>query len=301
MEKIAPYSLEISHIDCRYHDLKIPNQRRQGEVLASVGERGVLEALSGIMINGTFILIDGFKRLHACKKLNIFTVEVDEWTMDEASALLRMLKLSSTKSLHIFEEARIVERLCNEHHLSCREIANKLNRSSAWVSVRTTFLRKTSHFVLEQVFSGRFPASGAAYTLRQFRRISNIEDSEIDAFVKATSGKNLSVRDIDLLAKRYFSGDEEAKKNITEGRLDHLLSLRKRSDVPVSNFERDLLNDLEMTHKYIGRLFLKLPQCQLSSSNFNSMAATILEGISGKCSRFSMMIQQALQRLKNDQ
>jgi len=293
-------SLETSQIDRRYHDLKIPNPKREKEILASVSEKGLLEALGGIRANGAFILLDGFKRLKACEKLGILQVVVCEWRMDEASALLLLLKGSITKSLHIFEEAKIVIQLQKEHHLTSREIADQLNRSTGWVSTRINFLNETSSFVLEKVFSGQFPATSAAYALRQFKRLNKVSGVEIDIFVKATSGKNLSTRDIDLLAKRYFLGGDEAKKNITEGRLGNFLSSPKRSDVPVSNQESDVLNDLEIIRKYMDRLCLKLPQRKSSSSNFNSMASTFLEGISGKLSKFTSVIQQGLKEFKCD-
>jgi hypothetical protein len=303
MIKMDGASIEIGQLDTRYSCLKIPNARRDMEIFNSVAQEGILEAVGVIEVDGSFILIDGFKRLNACKKLHIFLITYKVWPMNEAGALLELLKGSTTKALHLFEEAKIIEELKSVHHLTFREIASRLNKSAAWVTVRSGFLKETTPFVLEEVFQGRFPASSASYTLRQFRRINKVEGKEIDQFVQATSGKKLSVRDIELLAKNYFLGGEDVQKQINDGTFGHFLSPPVRGDVPMSNQESDLLRDLEIVSKYMERIHIKMPRMQTTqglSKNFRSLSLTYLEGIKNKLVRFTTAVEQGLKEVASD-
>lgn len=70
-------------------------------------------------------------------------------------------------------------------------------RVEAFSSIRPT--------VQAEIFSDRFPLYSYLYTLRQFRRLNGVASKEIDEFVKATSGKALSVRDRRAIESCIFS------------------------------------------------------------------------------------------------
>ena len=54
-------------------------------------------------------------------------------------------------------------------------------------------------------------------------RINRIKRKEIDEFVGIVSGKKLSTRNIDMLAKGYFKGSDELREQIREGDIDFYL------------------------------------------------------------------------------
>ena len=76
-----------------------------------------------------------------------------------------------------------------------------------------------SRSVISKIMSGEFPVYSYMYTLRQFRRINCVKDEEIDDFVNSVAGKNLSIRDLDLLAHGYFKGGEEFREQIKSGKV----------------------------------------------------------------------------------
>ncbi|RZB35720.1 MAG: hypothetical protein SRB2_02847 [Desulfobacteraceae bacterium Eth-SRB2] len=57
-------------------------------------------------------------------------------------------------------------------------------------------------------FSGHFPVYAYMYTLRPFIRMNGINKKEVDIFVSSVAGKNLSIRDIEILAHGYFKGTD---------------------------------------------------------------------------------------------
>ena len=98
------------------------------------------------------------------------------------------------------------------------------------------------------------------YTLRPFRRMNSVTRDEIERFVKAVAGKRLSVRDIELLADGYFRGPAALREAIESGKLGW--SLEQMKSVPedlegCSEFERVLLNDLEILRKSMQRAIIR--------------------------------------------
>jgi hypothetical protein len=127
------------------------------------------------------------------------------------------------------------------------------------------------------------------YTLRQFRRMNSITQSEIERFVKAVSGKRLSVRDIELLARGYFQGPASLREAIDSGKLGW--SLEKMKSVPEdlegsNEFERVLLKDLEVVQKYMQRVMAKCHDPRLKSRAFHAQANLLTGGILSRLDAF---------------
>ncbi|MDI6795192.1 MAG: hypothetical protein QME81_20400 [bacterium] len=79
---------------------------------------------------------------------------------------------------------------------------------------------------------------------------------EIDEFVKAVAGKDLSIRDIERLASSYFKGSDEFRQQIKAGNLTWMLERLK--EVPpdsdaCNESERGMLRDLEIVQKYMQK------------------------------------------------
>jgi predicted transcriptional regulator len=133
--------------------------------------------------------------------------------------ILEFLRRSAHKSLSALEQACFVDELHERHGLSLGDIAERLERSKAWVSVRLGMVAEMSPVVREEVFAGRFPLRSYLYTLRPFTRVHGIPASGIEAFVRRVSGQGLSTRDIHSLAQGYFQGPEPVRRQIEEGQL----------------------------------------------------------------------------------
>jgi hypothetical protein len=303
MQKEILVTAEINNIDMRYSSFRLPDKKRSDLLLSSIAENGILENLQGVMDGDVFILLDGFKRIQCARKLNINFLPIESIAADCAVGILALLKNSNAKSLHIFEQAKLIEELKNVHMMNSQEIAKKLERSAGWVSVRLRFLKETTSYVKDQVFLGKFPARCAAYTLRQFTRVNNVGTHEVDSFVKAVSGKRLSVKDIDLLANAYFKGGNAIKQQIENGELSfavHKMKKIENSHIKLGNNENRILNDLEIVQKYINRLNLKLPNVKSESNQFISMANLLTEGILSKINTFIKVLTAFDQEVKSD-
>jgi hypothetical protein len=141
--------------------------------------------------------------------------------------------------------------------------------------MRGNLLREMSEEVQRILFRGTFPVYSYMYTLRPFMRMNSVGKQEIERFVKATAGKRLSVREIDMLAHGYFRGPDALREAIDQGKWSW--SLAQMKNVPqhaegCSDFERAVLKDLESLQKYMQRLIVNCHDDRLQSRSFHAQA-----------------------------
>lgn len=299
--------VELTAIDLRYEDFRLKSASQEKLLLNSIASRGIEQALTGILAPGDArpVLLDGFKRLRCARRLGMGLVPFVALAEDAAGGILALLRLSQAAHLSLLEQARLVDELKRVHQMSIAEISSQLERSKAWVVVRIDTLSKMSVEVRREVFSGRFPAYSYLYTLRQFRRLTHAKQSEEDEFVVAASGKQLSTRDIELLARGYFQGGETIRGQIREGKLGWCLGELKRDWTQASEgaakwseIERGTLRDLEMVARAMGRLGLRLDSPELGSSGYFAEAGLLASGVLRRIAQFEAKIRRFYDRCR---
>lgn len=282
--------IEISSIDLRYEGYRLKNPGIERELLSSILECGIRDPLEGVDIAGARILLNGFKRYRCALKAKISIVPYTTIGEDEAMGLIQLIRISNARGLSIIEQARMLDDLKTVHKMSVAEIAAYLSRSKSWVSVRTGIIDQMSEFVREKIFNGTFPVYSYMYTLRQFIRLNSVSKPEIDEFVNAVSGKNLSIRNIEQLAYGYFRGPEEFRQQIKEGNIFLLLDAGK--NVPANpddcnESERSFLNDLEIAQKYMLRVIQKSINKKFENNSFYAQVNLLSAGILSKMQIFT--------------
>src|SRR5437867_7548130 len=274
--------VELSTLDLRYESYRMRNPALEARLLASIAQRGIEEPLEGVDTAGRSVLLNGFKRYRCARKLGIGMAPYALLGEDEALGILNLLRASNNRSLGILEQARFIDELRKLHKMSVAEIAEELSRSKAWVSMRLGLIGEMSEKVRQEIFSGGFPIYPYMYTLRQFMRMNGVKKQEIEEFVVAVSGKKLSVREIEQLAHGYFRGPASFREAIREGHT--ALVLDRMGQVPEdpdgsTEFERVLLKDLEITHKYMQRVMGKSEDRRLKTRAFLPQAHLLTPGI----------------------
>jgi hypothetical protein len=175
------------------------------------------------------------------------------------------------------------------HQMSVADLADELSRSKAWVSMRRGLIGEMTPAVRERIFSGGFPVYPYMYTLRQFMRMNGVKKQDIEDFVVVLSGKKLTVREIEQLAHGYFRRPASFREAIREGHT--ALVLDRMGRVPqdpdgATEFERVLLKDLEITHKYMQRVMGKSEDRRLKTRAFLAQAHLLTAGIVGQSRAF---------------
>ena len=275
--------VELSEIDLRYESYRLRSKVEEQTLINSVLNHGIREPLEGVTpVNGPKILLNGFKRVRCAKKLKIGVVPWYSLGKDEAVGMLELLRRSTTKPLTILEQARLIDELQGVHAMGTADIALLLEKSKAWVSVRSGIMVDMSECVKAAIFDGRFPAYAYLYILRPFIRINAVTKKEVNAFVTAVSGMHLSIREIRTLAHGYFKGSDELRKQIEVGNIPWCLKQLKETTKPETGCigdEQRMLTDLEQTLRKMQHIAVKSYDNRLKSGAFLAQANLLSKGL----------------------
>ncbi len=287
--------VEISSLDLRYESYRMKHPGAEKGLLFSILENGIRDPLQGVTTKDGRILLDGFKRYRCAKRLDIGIVPYSALSSDEASGIIELIRISNAKSLSILEQAKLIDELKSVHKMSVSEIAALIEKSKGWVGMRVGIIGQMSECVMNRIFSGQFPVYAYMYTLRPFIRMNGINRKEIDAFVNSVAGKNLSIRDIEILAHGYFKGSDEFRQQIKSGNISWGLSRLKKISANTPNcteIERGMLRDLEITLKYMQRVTYKSRETRYKSNAFFAQANLLAGGILSKMDIFSKAVKE---------
>ena len=296
--------VEISSFDLRYEGCRIKDKAAERRLLCSMLEHGIRDPLQGVDARQGRILLNGFKRYRCAKKLGMGIVPYCSLGSDEAFGILELLRIANARSLSIIEQAKLIDELKSVHQMTIGEIATLLEKSPAWVSVRAGIIDEMSPPVIRRILSGEFPVYSYMYSLRPFIRLKRIRREDIDAFVISVAGKDLSIREIEILAQGYFKGSDEMRQQILSGNIAWGLHRLKEADEergPVSEGELRMLKDLEICQKYMQRLTCQNSAHRLNSTAFYVQAHLLAGGIMRQMDSFVKAIRQLYDRSRETQ
>ena len=286
--------VEISSFDLRYEHCRLKSNVTQRALLSSILDHGIRDPLRGVETkDGCRILLDGFKRYRCAKKLSISIVPYHCLGEDEAFGIITLLRIANAKSLSILEQARLIDELNTIHKMSVSQIAGLLEKSKGWVGMRVGIIGQMSPAIMDKVFSGQFPVYSYMYTIRSFIRMNGISKQDVDEFVRSVAGKDLSIRDIEILANGYFRGGEDIRQQIRNGNITWGLACLKQSSVRTdcTQVEQRMLKDLEITQKYMQRVINKSKDDRYKTASFNAQANLLTGGILRQMKLFARSIK----------
>jgi ParB-like chromosome segregation protein Spo0J len=105
--------------------------------------------------NGHYVLIDGFKRLRAARRLDLPGLKASVIKAEDRALKTAMFHLNrKSGSLSTIEEAMIVQALHRENNLTQIEIGTLLGFSKTWVCRRLSLIERVHEEVLEQIRLG---------------------------------------------------------------------------------------------------------------------------------------------------
>ena len=173
-EEVRPLALERIDERLRRYRLAQPQQERQ--MADSLKRYGQISPIVVCVHDGDFVLIDGFKRLHAARSLRGMSqllarrMDVDE---QGAKAALYNLNRIGQRPLEL-EESWIVQALVREDGLTQVEAARLLGRHKSWVNRRLAMLERLCDAAREELRLGLLTPS----MTRQLTRLPMGNQSE---------------------------------------------------------------------------------------------------------------------------
>lgn len=297
-------TVEISAIDLRYQHCRLRHEPSEQRLLCSLAEQGIRDPLLGVVHDGVPILLDGFKRQRCAQKLGIHHVAFRSLADDEAMAIIALMRLANSRSLSFIEQARLIDELRRVHKLSVAEIARRVERSAPWVSARIGLSSELTPMICEKIMSGAFPMHAYLASIRPITRVNKVQAGEVEDFVRATAGKGLSVRELDILAKGYFKGGDEFRRHVDQGDVRWCLDALRSSaeSLPAANNdERKILEDLEIVQRRIRRLPTALAKERRYSPDFLAEAHLLCGGTVRLLSSFDKAVREFYDRSRPEE
>jgi len=153
-------TLDLHQLVLRNEDLRVADPGRQARVAASLTAEGQREPLLVVEEGDVYLLIDGYLRAQALRKLGEDTVEAVRIDVGEVDALVLTWRLQRSRRRSALEDSWLVRELVERHALSQSEVARRLQRSKGWVSERLALVRVLPAEAQEAVGLARSPPAG---------------------------------------------------------------------------------------------------------------------------------------------
>ncbi|HEY6272517.1 MAG TPA: ParB/RepB/Spo0J family partition protein [Terriglobales bacterium] len=242
--------LEFHQLVLRYERLKVVRPEPERRLLASLAEVGpqvpivVVKQAADPSADG-FVVIDGYKRVRALRRLGRDTVAAGCWPGEEAEALITTRLMQTAEPETALEQSWLLAELHERFGLCLEELARRFSHSVSWVSRRLALVHELPESVQERVRRGEMGAHGAAKYLVPLARANREVCLELVEGIGAT---RLSSRDLGILYTAYQTGNWMTRQRLLEAPLVFLKSYKEAEGTPsVEPGPSDsLLTDLEI-------------------------------------------------------
>lgn len=231
--------LELHQLTLRYERLRKRAPLQERQLLASLAELGQQMPIVVVAQATRYVVIDGYKRVRALKRLARDTVRGTRWEIEEVEALLLERRLRASRE-DVFDQAWLLAELRERFGLSLEELARRFERSKSWVSRRLGLIEALPASVHEQVRAGSLPAYAAMKYLLPLARANAGVATELMA---AITPLKLTSRQIGALYAGWQSGTARTRELIVSSPQIYLQAQAAQSPAPPSAIQR-WLNDL---------------------------------------------------------
>jgi ParB family chromosome partitioning protein len=239
--------LEFHQLALSYERLKVVRPEPERRLLASLAEVGQQVPILVVKqaADEQFVVIDGYKRVRALRRLGRDTVAAGCWPGEEAEALITTRLMQTAEPETALEQSWLLAELHERFGLSLEELARRFSHSVSWVSRRLALVHELPDSIQERVRQGEMGAHGAAKYLVPLARANREVCLELVEGIGAT---RLSSRDLGILYTSYQSGNWVTRRRLLEAPLVFLRSYKEATAPPsVEPSPSDsLLTDLEI-------------------------------------------------------
>jgi ParB/RepB/Spo0J family partition protein len=231
--------LELHQLTLRYERLSKRQPREERSLLVSLTEIGQQLPVVVIQEAPSFILIDGYKRVRALKRLARDTVRATCWQVAEAEALLleRGLRRGSEDAL---DQAWLLAELQERCQWSLEELARRFEHSKSWVSGRLALLQALPASIQEQIRAGSISAHAA---MKYLVPLARVNAAAAQALATAMTPLKPTSRQVGALYAGWQAGTERTRELIVQSPQIYLQAQATQATAPPSATQR-FLQDL---------------------------------------------------------
>jgi ParB family transcriptional regulator, chromosome partitioning protein len=228
-EKQSPHQeIDVSRLALRYAHTRIARPKALNMIINSMDRYGQITPAIVAQEGDLIILIDGYLRVEALKRLGRDTIIAEICHEGELKALFRLLSRSGERQWEAVEQAWIILDIKTRFEHSLSQVARSIGHDLSWVSRRVSLIEGLSEDILKAVCQGHISTWAATRVLVPLERANPshaekltahlldtpMSSRDLSAFLKHYEGSNKQTRDRmisdpDLFVKAHKSRDEK--------------------------------------------------------------------------------------------
>ena len=221
MHALDSHCLEVDlhRLELRYASARLLEPRAVERLARSIQSSGQLMPCIGVAAaeGERLVLIDGYRRIAALRRLGRDTAYVERWTCDLAQALITVLCRTQARAFAAVEEALLLRELIDGWGLTQNELARRCGRDVSWVCRRLQLLSGLPDSVLCAVREGALSSWVATRVVGPLAR-ANAEHAE--RLLERLRAAPLSSRELNCWFEHYQRANQVTRERlITHPRL----------------------------------------------------------------------------------
>jgi ParB/RepB/Spo0J family partition protein len=189
-----------------------------------------------------FVLVDGYKRVRALRRLGQDLVGATCWDLGEAEALVLDRLMRTGEGATALEQGWLLHELAVRFALSLDDLGRRFARSASWVSRRLALVEELPEAIQEHVRRGELPAHAA---MKHLVPLARANPDACARLVAAIAGKGLTNRHVGQLYAAWREGLPAIRDRVLTAPLLFLKARQAVGAVP-DDEGRALMDDLDM-------------------------------------------------------
>jgi ParB-like chromosome segregation protein Spo0J len=207
--------VDLHRLDLRFAEARLLEPRAVEALARSIEQSGQLIACVAVPEAGSdrLVLVDGYRRILALRRLGRDTACVESWACDLAQALLTVLARAHSRPWAALEEALLLRELVHGQGLSERDVARRSGRDVSWVSRRLQLVCALPDTLQAAVRKGDLSTWAATRVLAPLARANAEHAAQL---LRALTATSLSTRELQCWFQHYQHTPSAARAHMVE-------------------------------------------------------------------------------------
>jgi ParB family transcriptional regulator, chromosome partitioning protein len=219
--------VELHRLELRFAPMRVSDERAVQRLVQSIDACGqLIECIAVGQLQplpegddkaaaAPLVLIDGYRRVAALRKLGRDTVRVECWSCTVNDALARVLARSRSRAFTAIEEAWLLRDLMDGQCASQREAARQCGRDVSWVQRRLQLLGVVPEAVLQAVRRAQVSTWSAVRVFVPLARANTEHAQQLLASLDGPA-QTLSTRELNTWFAQYRCAQRSQRERMVE-------------------------------------------------------------------------------------
>ncbi len=200
---------DLHRLDLRFAALRIRQPRVVDRLARSIEQNGQLVPLVAVAEQDRWVLIDGYLRIEALRRLARDTARVELWDCPLVQALLIILVRVQGRTWEAIEEGAVIRELITRFELPQREVARQTGRDVSWVNRRLSLVQALPEALLTAICRGELSTWAASRVLAPLARANN---DHAQTLLSALQHDPLSTRELNTWYQHYQKANQQSRQ-----------------------------------------------------------------------------------------